>query len=200
VLPETDEAQPNTMRDPEPIPSRPPPLEIDLNNSPQPPRMADADLFRANDLPPPPQNLFKRKDLNERSTYRGAGEEERTRPKSVPPPKPPQRRSQPPALSPAAQAAPTTPNVPPVNRGRPVAPMPTSPSPSSTVQAREGAGRSASPSSAPARYAPARPATIFGAPRGKASLFGDDLVTDKSLDEVILSYLAEDLEQAPKKK
>jgi hypothetical protein len=204
VLPETDEAQPNTMRDPEPIGSRPPPLEIDLNNSPQPPRMVpDADLFRANDLPPPPQNLFKRKDLTDRSTYRGAGEEERTRPKSVPPPKPPQRRSQPPPLSPAAQAAPTTPNVPPVTRGRPVAPLPNSPSGSAStsgMQARDGAGRSGSPSSAPARYAPARPATIFGAPRGKASLFGDDLVTDKSLDEVILSYLAEDLEQAPKKK
>ena len=59
---------------------------------------------------------------------------------------------------------------------------------------------SSTPSSTPARYAPARPASIFGSARGKASLFGDDLVTDKSLDEVILSYLAEDLEQAPKKK
>jgi hypothetical protein len=51
------------------------------------------------------------------------------------------------------------------------------------------------------RYAPARPAAIFGQPRASkfppstASLFGDDLVGDKSLDEVILSYLAEDLER-----
>jgi hypothetical protein len=56
-----------------------------------------------------------------------------------------------------------------------------------------------------ARYAPARPAAIFGAapkrtpvdsPRSMVpdgGMFGDDLVHDKSLDEVILSYLAEDL-------
>ncbi|MBX3226347.1 MAG: hypothetical protein KIT84_42810 [Labilithrix sp.] len=49
------------------------------------------------------------------------------------------------------------------------------------------------------RYAPARPANIFGStlkPQSPAapSIFGDDLVSDKSLDEVILSYLAEDLD------
>jgi hypothetical protein len=46
------------------------------------------------------------------------------------------------------------------------------------------------------RYAPTRPAAIFGS-NGKPpapSVFGDELVSDKSLDEVILSYLAEDLE------
>jgi hypothetical protein len=48
------------------------------------------------------------------------------------------------------------------------------------------------------RYAPARPAAIFGqgARRG-SSIFGEDLISDKSLDEVILSYLAEDLESPP---
>ena len=47
-----------------------------------------------------------------------------------------------------------------------------------------------------ARYAPARPAAIFGTTQRPppASLFNDELVSDKSLDEVILSYLAEDLE------
>src|SRR5262249_37178621 len=47
------------------------------------------------------------------------------------------------------------------------------------------------------RYAPARPAAIFGAAakqQAAPSIFGDDLVSDKSLDEVILSYLAEDLD------
>jgi hypothetical protein len=47
------------------------------------------------------------------------------------------------------------------------------------------------------RYAPTRPASIFGQPRphqGK-SIFGEDLMSDKSLDEVILSYLAEDLDE-----
>ena len=47
------------------------------------------------------------------------------------------------------------------------------------------------------RYAPTRPASIFGQARpaqGK-SIFGGDLISDKSLDEVILSYLAEDLDE-----
>jgi hypothetical protein len=50
-----------------------------------------------------------------------------------------------------------------------------------------------------ARYASSRPAAIFGSPTGdkppsSPSIFSDDLVSDKSLDEVILSYLAEDLD------
>jgi hypothetical protein len=46
------------------------------------------------------------------------------------------------------------------------------------------------------RYAPTRPASIFGQarPQQGKSIFGEDLISDKSLDEVILSYLAEDLE------
>jgi RecA/RadA recombinase len=47
------------------------------------------------------------------------------------------------------------------------------------------------------RYAPTRPAAIFGQsrPQQSKSIFGEDLISDKSLDEVILSYLAEDLEE-----
>ena len=48
----------------------------------------------------------------------------------------------------------------------------------------------AAPQTSDARYAAARPAAIFG----------EDLISDKSLDEVILSYLAEDLEPPPDKK
>jgi hypothetical protein len=46
------------------------------------------------------------------------------------------------------------------------------------------------------RYAPTRPASIFGQarPQQGKSIFGEDLNGDKSLDEVILSYLAEDVE------
>jgi len=46
------------------------------------------------------------------------------------------------------------------------------------------------------RYAPTRPASIFGQarPQHGKSIFGEDLISDKSLDEVILSYLAEDLD------
>lgn len=53
-------------------------------------------------------------------------------------------------------------------------------------------------SEAPALYAPSRPAAIFEVPRAEPprSLFGDNLISEKSLDEVILSYLAEDLEEA----
>jgi hypothetical protein len=47
------------------------------------------------------------------------------------------------------------------------------------------------------RYAPTRPASIFGQvrPQQGKSIFGEDLISDKSLDEVILSYLAEDLDE-----
>jgi hypothetical protein len=49
----------------------------------------------------------------------------------------------------------------------------------------------------------ARPAAIFGStqkpPPSSQSIFGDELISDKSLDEVILSYLAEDLEPPRRK-
>ena len=52
------------------------------------------------------------------------------------------------------------------------------------------------------RYSVSRPSSIFGeAPpsaRGE-SIFGDELIGEKSLDEVILSYLAEDLESPGQK-
>jgi hypothetical protein len=51
------------------------------------------------------------------------------------------------------------------------------------------------------RYAASRPAAIFAntRPQEGASIFGEELISEKSLDEVILSYLAEDLEPPPKK-
>jgi hypothetical protein len=45
------------------------------------------------------------------------------------------------------------------------------------------------------RYAASRPAAIFAngrAPEAGGSIFGDDLISEKSLDEVILSYLSEE--------
>jgi hypothetical protein len=53
------------------------------------------------------------------------------------------------------------------------------------------------------RYAASRPAAIFAtgrAPEAGGSIFGDDLISEKSLDEVILSYLSEDLETTTTKK
>jgi hypothetical protein len=64
-------------------------------------------------------------------------------------------------------------------------------------------GRAEAPAaSAERRYAPTRPASIFGQakPQQGKSIFGEDLISDKSLDEVILSYLAEDLETDAKKR
>jgi hypothetical protein len=51
-------------------------------------------------------------------------------------------------------------------------------------------------SSDEARYAQSRPTAIFGdIPQPGSSIFGERNVSEKSLDEVILSYLAEDLEE-----
>jgi hypothetical protein len=52
----------------------------------------------------------------------------------------------------------------------------------------------------PGRYSISRPSAIFGEtpPDSSRSLFGDPLNGEKSLDEVNLSYLAEDLENPPK--
>jgi hypothetical protein len=64
------------------------------------------------------------------------------------------------------------------------------------VSAAPGAGRESAAPISGSRYAITRPAAIFGQSRpsrGK-SVFSDDLVSDKSLDEVILSYLAAELE------
>ena len=44
------------------------------------------------------------------------------------------------------------------------------------------------------RYAAARPAAIFSTPPEAGSIFGGSSISEQSLDEVILSYLAEDLE------
>lgn len=55
----------------------------------------------------------------------------------------------------------------------------------------------------PRGAAVSRPASIFARttppPVGK-SIFGEDLISEQSLDEVILSYLAEDLDASPSKK
>lgn len=53
----------------------------------------------------------------------------------------------------------------------------------------------------PGRYSISRPPSIFGdAPAAEnRSIFGDSLIGEKSLDEVILSYLAEDLDGSSQK-
>jgi hypothetical protein len=53
------------------------------------------------------------------------------------------------------------------------------------------------------RYVAPRPAAIFVSarnPEAGGSIFGDDLISEKSLDEVILSYLSDDLDSSSSKK
>jgi hypothetical protein len=142
-----------------------------------------ASLFHSADLPPPPKNLLAaRKDTG--GGYRTGSE---------------------PRLGVAEPHVARTdpreePDGPSVNAGRPQPATSARAAPAAAAPARAAA---AAPSRPPgeARYAPARPAAIFGGTQRPppASLFSDDLVTDKSLDEVILSYLAEDLEPPRRK-
>lgn len=55
-----------------------------------------------------------------------------------------------------------------------------------SVRPKQGAGR----------YAASRPASIFGDAPPAKSIFGEEIISEKSLDEVILSYLAEDLDDS----
>jgi hypothetical protein len=138
-------------------------------------------LFQAMDLPPPPKNLFTK----ERGTgaYR-AVEEEVPRSEPRPGSRPPQSGSQR--------------HAPPASGARGSQPSQRVAPPASGAPARPA------PPPSDGRYAPARPAAIFGntnaAPKpAPQSIFSDELVSDKSLDEVILSYLAEDLEPPRRK-
>jgi hypothetical protein len=80
----------------------------------------------------------------------------------------------------------------------PAAPRRPSPRPAMPAASSSASPRGQTP---PARYAPSRPASIFAttSPR-EGSIFGEDLISEKSLDEVILGYLAEDLDGPGDKK
>lgn len=91
-------------------------------------------------------------------------------------------------ITPVPPATAVSPEVPPAPRA-PSGAGPGAPARSPAQTGVGGAGER--------RYAPTRPAAIFGQarPQQGKSIFGEDLISDKSLDEVILSYLAEDLEE-----
>jgi len=130
------------------------------------------------DLPPPPAAVINAKKGRapvgiESTSYR-----------SVTPPHQTSYRSAPSASGHRPTSRPREDEPPPSARSRPTP--------------QEG---QPSPKRAPAdRYAHSRPASIFGGDRPPegASIFGEELISEKSLDEVILGYLAEDLE-GPKK-
>ncbi|MGH7284016.1 MAG: hypothetical protein ACRELY_21015, partial [Polyangiaceae bacterium] len=143
------------------------------------------------DLPPPPPNLMRRLEPQKVAPDPGTGRHrtlKREEPESepairvatpVPPPKPASQR-------PRKGATP-----------KPPKPRSERPPPQAQPQAQPHAQ---SHESGQGRYAPSRPAAIFGQARPQqSSIFGEDLISDKSLDEVILSYLAEDLSGDAKK-
>jgi hypothetical protein len=166
----TDEQSPATLRQPQ-LPEE---LTLDIDALERAAAAADAvsPLLRAaSDLPPPPANLFREKVQT--GKYR------------VTPPAP--------LVSPAGRAP-----TPPTSRAP--TPAPAAPRPGSSPAG--AARRPPSPATIGAasgerRYAPTRPAAIFGQarPQQGKSIFGEDLISDKSLDEVILSYLSEDLDE-----
>lgn len=169
-----------------------------------------ASLFHSNDLPPPPKNMFAAKEPGTGGAYRaveadprhdaradgheepaprsgrGDARSERSVPRSDPREEASPRSSRSPGSSAAAVAAAAAAANNARNEKQPVRPSTRAPA------SRPGGD---------ARYAPARPAAIFGSTQRPppASLFSDELISDKSLDEVILSYLAEDLEPPRRK-
>lgn len=139
-------------------------------------------LFHSADLPPPPKNLFAKEPGT--GAYRAVEADPRHDAREEP------AARNDPREEPDARGARHVPPPPPSQRGE------KSPQPPRTGAARAPSSRPGEP-----RYAPARPAAIFGSTQRPppASIFSDELVSDKSLDEVILSYLAEDLEPPRRK-
>jgi hypothetical protein len=153
-------------------PNPPEELTLDIEALERAAAESSSPLFQlSDDLPPPPPNV-----LRERG--RGGGY------RAITPP-------------PTEKVHPTS---------RPPGPRPGPPTRSRRVSSRPPrapGGKSRSPlppprSHADGRYATSRPP--FKAQPRNNSIFGEDLISDKSLDEVILSYLAEDLEAPSEKK
>ena len=198
-----EEEGPQTARNPDP----PEELTLDIDALERAAAESTSTLFQGNDLPPPPANLFRERSGGGGYSTVVGGKPDKTQPSGKTPPPLPTQKAPPstrsgPASSVAKRGVSSRP-PPPMKRGG-------TPKPAAPVAAKSGARTPGRPRSAPpgpvseGRYAPARPAAIYGhsKPSRGNSIFGEDLISDKSLDEVILSYLAEDLEVAsePKKK
>jgi hypothetical protein len=141
---------------------------------------SDDAFFQASDLPPPAKPFLAEKTS---SAYRALEAQTEVPLERAP-------RSAPPAALPQGMKRPQVRQVTPAaprDRAAPVAPRG---APASAQRASSG------------RYAPARPASIFSRQKPReGGVFGDEgVVNDKTLDEVILSYLAEDLDAPPRKK
>lgn len=177
MVPEADEA-PVTIPQPERKEAHP--LAIDLDALERAAQAENNDaFFRTNDLPPPAKPILEKTS----SAYRALEAQTEV---------PLERRSVPPAPLPQGARRPV---VRPVNPGTPRQASQAPPAPKNSApppsQRRTSSGR----------YAPARPASIFSRQKPReGAVFDEGVVNDKTLDEVILSYLAEDLDGPPRKK
>lgn len=188
-----------------PATTREPPLELDIEALERASHSDGAPVFKSdNDLPPPNPNTLKRPDTGRypHVTSREDPDQPRTAiVESIRSPAAARQSSKPHHNVPASLKRPT-PRPPPNAAPKPaVAARAASPVPPLSPPARPPPKLSdAEPGTGQGRYAPARPAAIFGQtrPQQGSSIFGEDLISDKSLDEVILSYLAEDLDSEKK--
>jgi hypothetical protein len=114
-------------------------------------------------------------------------------PVAAPPPPPPAAVAAPPA--PVPVAAPPAPPAVPAPAAAPVAAAATT----GASADRTGSHTAQRNAGSSGRYATVRAPEILGSFKSKpaegASIFGDGLMSEKSLDEVILAYLAEDLDE-----
>ena len=137
------------------------------------------------DLPPPPPNVLGGdRQARPHGEYQNVASTAPRRPASIRPPgsEAPRSKSSPPSARPKSG--------PPAARAK-SAPPPAR-RPGSSPSMPPGAGGSKPPAG---RYALTRPASIFATNKpNPGSIFGEELISERSLDEVILSYLAEDLE------
>lgn len=195
--PPPSEPGPNTIREVAP------PLTLDLDT------LADqsASFQPQADLPPPPANVLsarggdpgtgryrtveEREERAERSppSGRAKSKSERPPPSTRKSERPAAKSERPPRSSKSERPRPVREERS-AKRSDPRAEPPSEPK-------QPIAGKSARPG--PSQPAAVRPAAIFGQARPQqSSIFGEDIISDKSLDEVILSYLAEDLEEGSK--
>jgi hypothetical protein len=179
----------------------------------------------ASDLEPPPANLFRPRTGGNYSTLVAPSDADTRsqpgargsvrppaagRPATVPPgatlsrsaiPKAPPPPPQSPSRPSSASASASPPRQTPIRRtSSPPAP-PVAPTPANRIVRRPGNAPVVATKAPESRYASARPAAIFGQsrPRGGSSIFGEDIISDKSLDEVIMSYLADDAKEGTSK-
>jgi len=179
--PPPSEPSPMTVRDPVPDVATAP-LTLDLDNVAE----QSGGFQPQADLPPPPPNVLTARG-GDPGTGRYRTLEDR---EERPPPTRPRKSERPPRAAPKSER-PRAAREERVKRADPRAEPPSEPK-------QPVAGKSSRPG--PNQPAAVRPAAIFGQARPQqSSIFGEDIISDKSLDEVILSYLAEDLEEGSSK-